>query len=87
MGSIEPNRDSRLSREGLNPSDVASDDEIVDIVSALVGLDRLQIRHVPHYRVLVEYSIGPVYIARHSSDLQCHIDVVHLGQGLSLIHI
>ncbi|MEY3262096.1 MAG: hypothetical protein RLZZ620_1147 [Pseudomonadota bacterium] len=53
----------------------------MNIVGALVGVHRLQVRHVAHHRVLVEDAVGAVDVAGGAGDLQGDVDVVHLGQG------
>ena len=55
-------RISSVSREGLDAGDVPSQDEVVNIVGALVGLDRFKVSHVAHNGVLIENSIGTVNV-------------------------
>ena len=55
-------RFSSVSREGLDARDIPSQDEVVNIVGALVGLDRFKVSHVAHDGVLIENSIGTVNV-------------------------
>ena len=54
---------SSLASEGLDTSDVPADDEVVNVMGALVSLDRLKVGHVAHDGVFIENSIGPVNVS------------------------
>src|SRR5262245_38874514 len=57
---------------------VLSDDERVDVVRALVGIDRLEVAHVAHRGVLVDDAVAAQDVARHAGDLEGLEDVVAL---------
>ena len=71
---------SSLAGEGLDARDVPAYDEIVDVVGALVSLDRFKVGHVAHDGIFIENSIGTVNVSRDTSNLQSDVDVVHLRQ-------
>src|SRR5262245_5556801 len=71
-------RRARSQPERVEASDVAADDQRVDVVRALVRVDRLQIHHVPDDRVLVHDAGRAQDVARQSGAVERHLHVVHL---------
>src|SRR4029450_10454764 len=66
--------------ERVEARDVAAHDEHVDVVRALVGVDRLEIHHVAHDGVLVHDAGGAQDVAGQARGVERHLDIVHLGQ-------
>ena len=72
-------RAQTLRLEGVNPGDGRPDDQRMDVVGTLVGLDRFQIHHVAHDGVVVGDAVGAEDVAREPCALQRHPDVVPLS--------
>ena len=53
-------KESSVSSEGLNARDVATQNQVVNVMGAFVSFHRLEIRHVAHDGVLVKNAIGTV---------------------------
>src|SRR5262245_56887468 len=71
-----------LSRaEGVEPRDVPAHDEGMDVVRALVRVDRLQIHHVPDDRMLVHDAGRAQDVAGQARGIERHLHVVPLGHG------
>ena len=51
---------SCLAGEGLDSRDVASQDEVVNVVGAFVSFYRLKVGHVAHDGIFVENTVGTV---------------------------
>src|SRR5262249_12161882 len=64
--------------ERVEARDVAADDQRVDVVRPLVGVDRLEIHHVPDDRVLVHDAGGAQDVAPEPGAVERHLHVVHL---------
>src|ERR687893_1420618 len=60
---------------------VAADDERLDRVGALVGVDDLHVREVPGYVVLEKNAVAAHDVPRLGAHLLSFAGVVHLGQG------
>ena len=81
-----------LSREGLDPSLRAPQDQGVDVVGALVGVDRLEIQDVADHVVLVRDAVAAVHVAGGARDLQRLAAAValdqrdHLRRRAALVH-
>ena len=69
---------SRYAAEAVEARDVAPDDQGVDVVGALVGVDGFQVQHVSDHRVLVDDPGGAENVARHPRGVERHLHVVHL---------
>ena len=67
-------------RTPRSPRDRLTQDQRVDVVRALVGVDRLQVGHVAHGRVLGEDAVGAEEAARLAGDVARHVHVGALGQ-------
>src|SRR6266446_9613533 len=67
--------------EGVQSRDVAPDDQRVDIVGALVSIDRLEVHHVADDGMLVHDACGAQDVAGHAGAVEGHLDIVHLGHG------
>ena len=52
------------SEEGLQPGLRAAEDQRMDVVRALVGVDRLEVQHVAHDVVLFLNAVAAVHVAR-----------------------
>src|SRR5579883_1774295 len=79
------------SIEGGDAGLGAAEDEGVDVVRALIGVDRLQIHDVADDVVLVRDAVAAMHVARRPGDLQCLAAAValqerdHLGRGPALV--
>ena len=58
------------SAEGLDSSDGSSDDETVNVVSALVRVDGLQVHDVPDDVVFVAHAIPAQHVSSRPRDVQ-----------------
>src|SRR5262245_39958688 len=88
--SIEPSyRSCRL--ECGDPGLCAAEDEGMDVMRALIGVDRLEIHHVPDHRIFVDDAVAAMHVARGSSDVERFAGRValedrdHLRRCLALI--
>ena len=61
--------------------DVASDDEGLDGFGALVGVQGLQVGHVPHHVEVEEDAVAAEQVPGLGDDLAGLAGVVHLGDG------
>src|SRR5690606_27028297 len=59
-----------LRREGLDAGLGAAQDEGVDVVGALIGIDRLQVHDMTDDMVFIRYAVAAVHVARHAGDVQ-----------------
>src|SRR6516164_9800596 len=73
------NRMVRPSGESAGTGDVPADDECLDGLGAFVGVDRLNVGHVPHYVEVQEDAIAAEQVACFGDDLTGLAGVVHLG--------
>src|SRR5687768_4925571 len=55
-----------------------AEDQRVDVVRSLVGLDRLEVAHVAHHRVLAGDAVGPEDIPSLTGDVEGDFAVVAL---------
>src|SRR6476659_5948447 len=55
---------------------IPADDERVDVVRALVGVDRLEVEHVADHGVLRRDAVAPVHLAGQPGALERHAHVV-----------
>ena len=69
----------QLSAEDWDSSDLLAEHEQMDVVRTLVGLDALEITHVPETLILVEDADRAEDVARGPSGIERHLDVIHLG--------
>src|SRR5690606_10074078 len=60
----------RSSRERLNPGLGAAEDQGVDVVGALVRVDRLEVHDVADHVVLVGDAVAAVHVARGARDVE-----------------
>src|SRR6516165_6037077 len=80
------------SEKRLDARDGASQDQGMDVVSALIGVDRLEIVDVPHHVVLDLDAVAAVHVARLARDVERLAAIValddrdHFGSKLALIH-
>src|SRR5690606_32162323 len=56
-------------REGLNPGELTPENQPVDIVRALVGIDAFEIHHMMDDAVLAGDAVASQHITRRSSNL------------------
>ena len=64
------------SAEGLDSSDGSSDDEAVNVVSALVRVDGLQVHDVPDDVVFVAHAVAAQHVSSRPRDVQSLAAVV-----------
>src|SRR3954451_506187 len=76
-----PLKSSNLLSVSWNPGHPLPDNERVDVVCALIGLNRLQIAHVAHDRVFVRYPVRTQQVPADSGAFQRDSDVVALQHG------
>src|SRR3954447_19170904 len=69
------------SGKGPDPGDVAAHDEGLHRLRALEGVDGLDVGHVPHDVVLLQYPVAAEQVARVGEDLPRLTGVVHLRQA------
>ena len=62
---------SSLRRKRLDAGLRAPQDQRMDIVCALVGIDRFQVHYMANDVILVGDAVAAVHIARHAGDLEC----------------
>src|SRR3954464_8951669 len=74
-----------LGLKSVASGDMRADNERVNVVSAFVGLHRLQVHHVAHDGIVVADTVGAQDVARHAGTLQRHPYVVTLGHGDMLV--
>src|SRR5437763_11969053 len=65
--------------EGAQAGDLPADDQRVDVVRPLVGVDRLQVEHVADDRVLGGDAVAAEDLPRQARAIQGDADVVALG--------
>src|SRR5437762_12435692 len=70
-----------LSGEGREPREGLAEDEGVDVVRPLIGVDRLDVAQVPAGLVLVGDAAGAEDLPRQAGALACDPDVVPLSEG------
>src|SRR5437870_13385013 len=75
--SCERQRDCQLER--VNPRHRLANDQSVDVVRALVGLNRLEVCHVAEDGVFVRHPVRAQNVAGHACTLQSHPDIVALS--------
>src|SRR3954471_24799088 len=69
------------SGEGADTGDVPSDDQRLHGLGALVGVDDLDVAHVPDDVVLEQHAVTAQHVARLGDDLPCLARVVELGEA------
>src|SRR3546814_10874832 len=76
-------RGERLLRsiEGLQAGLSATQDEGVDIMSTLIGVDDLEVAHMAHHRKRVGYTVSAMHITRLSCDTESFSRTVALYDG------
>ena len=62
--------------EGGNPCEVVAEDQRVDVVGSLIGVDGLDIHQVTHDGVLVDDAVGAVDLPRRLGAVARHGDIV-----------
>src|SRR6267142_1044082 len=67
--------------KGGNAGDFFSDDEFVNIVGTLVGIDAFEVVHVAHDAVVVDDSVGAENVAGSARGFKRNRDVVHFQHG------
>ena len=70
--------------EGAEAGDGAAHDEGVDVVRAFVGVDRLEVRGVPHHLEFGRDTVAAMHVAGDAGDLQRFPAIValHHADGL-----
>src|SRR5579859_555416 len=66
--------------EGVLAGDGAAEDQGVDVMGPLVGVDRFQVRGVAHHVVLAADPVAAMHVPRHPGDLQGLAAIVALHQ-------
>ncbi len=56
--------------EGLNAGLSASQDQGVDVVCALIGVDRLEVQHMAYHAVFVTHAITAMHVSGIARDLE-----------------
>src|SRR3546814_11438101 len=76
-------RGERLLRsiEGLQAGLSATQDEGVDIMSTLIGVDDLEVAHMAHHRKRVGYTVAAMHITRLSCDTDSFSRTVEIGRA------
>src|SRR4029077_2847731 len=69
------------SKVSGNPRNAFADDQAMDVMRALVSVDRFEIVHVAHNAVIVDDAVGPQNVPRLASGFHGHPHVVHLQHG------
>src|SRR4051794_32498801 len=69
-----------LLEERLNAGLGAAEDQRMNVMRALVGVDRLQVGQHPHYVELVRDAVATVHVARHAGDVERLAAIVALEQ-------
>src|SRR5215467_4700278 len=77
--STRMNAPSWSEPERVEAGDVPADDEGMDVVRALVGVDGLQIHHVADHRMLVDDAGGAQDVTGQPRRVERDLHVVHLG--------
>src|SRR6056297_3337773 len=91
-GNPESDQARHALAEGLKPRLLASEDEGVNVVRALVGVHRLEVRHVPEDVVVLLDAVAAVHVARCPRDVERLAAVVALderdefGGGMAFVH-
>src|SRR5439155_3457214 len=62
--------------ERADPGDLLPQNQGVDVVRAFVGVDRLEVRQMPHRLILGEDAVGAEQPPRLARDIGRHADVV-----------
>src|SRR5436309_10604258 len=74
--------------ESVNPSNVRTDNQRMDVVRSFVGLHGFQVHHVAHDGVIVADAIRAQDIARDAGALQRHPHIIALGHGdMLMLHL
>src|SRR5215831_20158908 len=63
------NRMARPSGEGTGTGDVPADDERLDGLGAFVGVDRLDVGHMPHHVEVQQDAVAAEQVTRFGDDL------------------
>src|SRR6266700_6167596 len=79
--SRTPSTSNLVSRKGTDTGDVPSDDQRLNGLGALVGVQRLDVGHVPHDVEVEQDAVAAEEIAGLGDDLAGLAGVVHLGDG------
>src|SRR5471032_3453164 len=66
--------------EGLDAGDGAAEDQRMDVVRALVGVDRLEVHGVADHVILVGDTVAAVHVARDAGDIERLAAIVELDQ-------
>src|SRR5258708_28288164 len=74
--STSTKRIVRSSGEGAGTGDVPADDERLDGLGALVGVDRLDVGHVPHHVEVEQDPVAAKQIPGLEDDLPCLSGVI-----------
>src|SRR5579862_6410973 len=86
-----PRRRRGALHERLDARLRAAEDEGMDVVRALVGVDRLEVQDVADHAELVGDAVAAMHVAGDAGDIQCLAAIValqqrdHLGRRLALV--
>src|SRR5882757_2822464 len=68
------------SLKGGDPRLCAAQDQCVNVMRSLVGVDRLQVAHVTHHVEFVTDTVAPMHVSGFPSDGQCLAAAVALDE-------
>src|SRR4029077_9275790 len=69
------------SKVSGNPCNALADHQAMNVMGALISVDRLEVVHVPHDAVIVDDAVGAQNVARLAGSFHGHPHVVHLEHG------
>src|SRR5215470_14081765 len=73
--------DLQILSERADAGDVLAQDQGMNVVRALVGLDCFQVHHVAHDGIVVGNAVAAQDVPSHARALEGHPDVIALGHG------
>src|SRR5207245_264680 len=71
---------SSLAAEGIDPGNVVTNDQGVDVMRAFISVNTLEIHQVANHGVTISNSHRAQNIARFAGTLERHPNIVALGQ-------
>ena len=77
---VSPGTSDALNKGG-DAGDALADDQAMNVVGALVGVDGFEVVHVAHDAVIVHDAVGAQDVARLAGGFQGHPHVVHFQHG------
>src|SRR5680860_23989 len=68
------------SGEGADAGNIAAHNQSLDVLGAFIGVDRLDVGHVPYHVVVEQDAVAAQQVPRFGDHLTRLEGVVHLGQ-------